>query len=83
MMAGYRNRMVHFCDEVTPPALYRILRTRTGELEDLSGDLSRWMAGRPELVDTSLYRRAGAATGGPSGRDPARVDRRLRPPRAK
>lgn len=32
-MAGYRNRMVHFYDEITPTELHGILRNHLGNLE--------------------------------------------------
>ena len=32
-MAGYRNRMVHFYDEITPKELYEIVTQRTGDVE--------------------------------------------------
>ncbi len=32
-MAGYRNRMVHFYDEVTPRELYQIVTTNLGDFE--------------------------------------------------
>jgi len=32
-MAGYRNRMVHFYDEITPQELYRIVTKDLGDFE--------------------------------------------------
>ena len=32
-MAGYRNRLVHFYDEVTEQELYEIIKTRLGDIE--------------------------------------------------
>lgn len=32
-MAGYRNRMVHFYDEITPAELHGIVRNHLGDLE--------------------------------------------------
>lgn len=53
-MAGYRNRLVHFYDEVSPLELYEIL---TGHRHDVSGVLAaieRWLGEHPERVDTTL-----------------------------
>lgn len=35
-MAGYRNRLVHFYDEITPPELYRIVTRDLGDLEQFA-----------------------------------------------
>ncbi|KKU81212.1 MAG: hypothetical protein UY09_C0044G0003 [Parcubacteria group bacterium GW2011_GWA2_47_8] len=32
-MAGYRNRLVHFYDEITPKELYEIITTKLGDFE--------------------------------------------------
>jgi uncharacterized protein YutE (UPF0331/DUF86 family) len=53
-MAGYRNRLVHFYDEVTPAELYRILTIHVGELEELVDCLRAWLQAHPELRDDSL-----------------------------
>lgn len=53
-MAGYRNRLTHFYDEVTPAELYAIL---TGELKDVEAVLAAvlaWVTEHPERVDRSL-----------------------------
>jgi uncharacterized protein YutE (UPF0331/DUF86 family) len=53
-MAGYRNRMVHFYDEVTPQELYAIL---TGEVEDVDEvltALTAWVEEHPERVEASF-----------------------------
>lgn len=38
-IAGYRNRMTHFYDEITPEKLFGIVRDRLGDLESLAGAL--------------------------------------------
>lgn len=53
-MAGYRNRLVHFYDEVTDLELYRILAEQLSDVEAVSDAFRRWMADHPEMVDTSL-----------------------------
>ena len=53
-MAGYRNRLVHFYDEVTPPELYQILTVHRGDLATLLDSLRSWIVAHPQLVDESL-----------------------------
>jgi uncharacterized protein YutE (UPF0331/DUF86 family) len=38
-LAGYRNRLTHFYDEVTDEELYDVLRNRLGDLEDIAREL--------------------------------------------
>jgi uncharacterized protein YutE (UPF0331/DUF86 family) len=38
-IAGFRNRLAHYYDEVTPAELFSVISTRLGELEALSGAL--------------------------------------------
>lgn len=40
-MAGYRNRMVHFYDEITPQELYRIVTKCLGDFECFAGAMVR------------------------------------------
>lgn len=49
-MAGYRNRMVHFYDEVSAVELYRLCSERLGEVDGLLTELTRWVRG--QLVKT-------------------------------
>jgi uncharacterized protein YutE (UPF0331/DUF86 family) len=53
-MAGYRNRLVHFYDEVTSEELYRICTERIGEIATLVNQLTAWVRSHPETVDRSL-----------------------------
>lgn len=53
-MAGYRNRLVHFYDEVSPAELYRILTGRLEDVREILGAFRAWMAAHPELLDESL-----------------------------
>jgi len=53
-MAGYRNRLVHFYDEVTPSELYRILAVHSGDIRLLLEALTAWVGAHPELVDDAL-----------------------------
>lgn len=53
-MAGYRNRMVHFYDEVSGQELLEICTTRLGEVEAVTARLTDWIRRHPEKVDRSL-----------------------------
>ena len=53
-MAGYRNRLVHFYDEVTPRELYAISTDRMSEITGVTNALMAWVRAHPEMVDRSL-----------------------------
>ena len=53
-MAGYRNRMVHFYDEVTPEELFDVLKNHLGDVETAMAAIQTWMRERPELFNTTL-----------------------------
>jgi uncharacterized protein YutE (UPF0331/DUF86 family) len=53
-MAGYRNRLVHFYDEVTPAELYAILTRHLPDLGRALDALKTWLAAHPDLVDRDL-----------------------------
>jgi len=53
-MGGYRNRLTHFYDEVTPDELYELLTTRLADIESVLDALLQWLRNHPEKVDTSL-----------------------------
>jgi uncharacterized protein YutE (UPF0331/DUF86 family) len=53
-MAGYRNRLVHFYDEVSAPELHEILTTRLEDVREALDALRAWMAENPDRVDQSL-----------------------------
>jgi uncharacterized protein YutE (UPF0331/DUF86 family) len=54
MMARYRNRMVHFYDEVTPAELYQILTHHLGDFETILGAIFSWLRQNPQRLDTAL-----------------------------
>jgi uncharacterized protein YutE (UPF0331/DUF86 family) len=54
LMARYRNRMVHFYDEVTPPELYGILTKERQDVEEILTAIQRWLAAHPEASDDEL-----------------------------
>ena len=54
LMARYRNRMVHFYDDVTPSELYRILTGERQDVEEVLAALQRWLAAHPEACSDEL-----------------------------
>jgi uncharacterized protein YutE (UPF0331/DUF86 family) len=53
-MAGYRNRMVHFYDEISSEELYRLCATRLGDIERIADVFRLWIREHPERIDESL-----------------------------
>ena len=45
-MAGYRNRLVHGYDDVTPEEMHQILRTRLSDLEKFCREILHYMHSR-------------------------------------
>jgi uncharacterized protein YutE (UPF0331/DUF86 family) len=54
LMARYRNRMVHFYDDITPRELYGILTRERGDVEEILASIQRWLDVHPELCDEEL-----------------------------
>ena len=54
LLAGYRNRLVHFYHEVGPEELYNICATRLGDLEHLAGIYKAWLENNPASLDETL-----------------------------
>jgi len=54
LMARYRNRMVHFYDDVTPPELYGIPTKERQDVEEILAAIQRWLAAHPEASDDEL-----------------------------
>lgn len=53
-LAGYRNRLVHFYDEVSDEELFEVCRQRAGDVDDLLEALLGWVRRHPELVEGRL-----------------------------
>jgi uncharacterized protein YutE (UPF0331/DUF86 family) len=53
-MAGYRNRLVHFYDEVSEEELLEICTERLSEIERVLGGMHRWIHENPDRIDRSL-----------------------------
>jgi len=53
-LAGYRNRMVHFYDEVTIDELYAICRDLLSDVERILDAILQWVNANPNLLNRSL-----------------------------
>jgi uncharacterized protein YutE (UPF0331/DUF86 family) len=53
-LAGYRNRLTHFYDEVTDEDLFEICTQHAGDIGDLLDALLGWVRRHPELVEGRL-----------------------------
>ena len=53
-MAGYRNRMVHYYQEISNQELYDILTHDLGGIEDLLSVILKWIQDHPNMVDQEL-----------------------------
>jgi uncharacterized protein YutE (UPF0331/DUF86 family) len=53
-LAGYRNRLVHFYDEVTDEELFEICTQHAGDIGDLLDALLGWVRRHPEQVEGRL-----------------------------
>jgi uncharacterized protein YutE (UPF0331/DUF86 family) len=49
-MAKYRNRMVHFYDEITQPELHGIVTRHLDDFGTILGAINRWIAQHPDRV---------------------------------
>ena len=54
LMAGYRNRLVHQYDVVTPSELYSILTEQISDVVAVSDAIRSRLAENPERVDSTL-----------------------------
>jgi uncharacterized protein YutE (UPF0331/DUF86 family) len=53
-LAGYRNQLVPFCDEVTDEELFEICTQHAGDIGDLLNALLGWARRHPEQVEGRL-----------------------------
>ncbi len=53
-MAGYRNRMVHFYQEISNQELYEICSQQLEDVESLVNALLKWVNDHPEKIDRKL-----------------------------
>lgn len=54
LMARYRNRMVHFYDDITPHELYGILARERGDVEEILSAIQHWLAANPAVYEEEL-----------------------------
>jgi uncharacterized protein YutE (UPF0331/DUF86 family) len=54
ILAGYRNRMVHFYHEISDRELYEICTSQLGDIEALLESLKEWIKAHPEMIDEAL-----------------------------
>jgi uncharacterized protein YutE (UPF0331/DUF86 family) len=54
LLAGYRNRLVHFYHEVSQEELYRICTHQLGDLERVVSAYRRWLREYPDRIDEIL-----------------------------
>ncbi|KAA3662549.1 MAG: DUF86 domain-containing protein [Chloroflexi bacterium] len=54
IMAGYRNRMVHFYYEITPDELYEICSTQLNDLIQIRQAYTRWLRANASYLDDQL-----------------------------
>jgi uncharacterized protein YutE (UPF0331/DUF86 family) len=53
-MAGYRNRLTHFYDEVATPELWDVCAHRRVEIEQVRDAMLVWLRTHPEIVDREI-----------------------------
>jgi uncharacterized protein YutE (UPF0331/DUF86 family) len=53
-MAGYRNRLTHFYDEVTTAELYDLCAHRRADILRVRDAVLDWLRRHPEVVDGEL-----------------------------
>ena len=54
LLAGYRNRLVHFYHEVTPDELYELCRDHLGDVEVVVNAYRKWLRTNSHLLDETL-----------------------------
>jgi uncharacterized protein YutE (UPF0331/DUF86 family) len=51
ILAGYRNRMVHFYHEITPEELYQICLTELDDIVAVQDAFKQWIKSHPDLIN--------------------------------
>ncbi len=54
MLAGYRNRLVHFYHEVTTEELYRICKDQLGDILAMRKAYVDWLKANQNMIDETL-----------------------------
>jgi len=53
-MAGYRNRMVHFYNEISSDELYQICSSQLLDIIDVAEVIKRWVNKNPDIINEKL-----------------------------
>lgn len=54
ILAGYRNRLIHFYHEIGEEELYKICKEQIGDLEIVRDAYLRWLKDHPNKIDERL-----------------------------
>ncbi len=54
LMAGYRNRMVHYYNEITDRELYELCSQRLPDIETVLNGLLEWVKNNPDKTDPAI-----------------------------
>jgi uncharacterized protein YutE (UPF0331/DUF86 family) len=54
ILAGYRNRMVHFYHEITREELHNICTDEVSDVEEVLNEMVAWINLHPGMIDKSL-----------------------------
>jgi uncharacterized protein YutE (UPF0331/DUF86 family) len=54
ILAGYRNRMVHFYHEISWEELYSICSEQLEDVESLVDSIKQWLKTHPNMMDDSI-----------------------------
>lgn len=54
ILAGYRNRMVHFYHEISNEELYEICSSQLSDIRSISAALRKWIKNNPSIMDEIL-----------------------------
>lgn len=54
ILAGYRNRLVHFYHEIGEEELYKICKDQLGDLQEVKDAYLRWLKDHPEKLNEKL-----------------------------
>jgi uncharacterized protein YutE (UPF0331/DUF86 family) len=54
ILAGYRNRLIHFYHEIGEEELYSICKDQLGDLQEVKDAYLRWLKDHPEKLNEKL-----------------------------
>ena len=55
ILAGYRNRMVHFYHEISSQELYEICTKDVEDIEEVLKGMLTWINEHPEMIDRTIW----------------------------